>query len=61
MPGQDDLSNGGSPSALATQAVSLGDHLLGVTTNHTLSGISVIDEFVSSGTRDIHFFFTTPS
>lgn len=48
-------------NALATQSVSLGDHLLGVTTNTSLHGITVINEFIDPLRRELHFFFTTPS
>ncbi|XP_066943846.1 endosome/lysosome-associated apoptosis and autophagy regulator family member 2-like isoform X1 [Macrobrachium rosenbergii] len=49
--------------AVATQSVSLGDHLVGVTTNNSLMNISVIPEFTlsnTSGQKDLHFFYTTP-
>ncbi|CAL4108298.1 unnamed protein product [Meganyctiphanes norvegica] len=51
----------GRVGAVATQSVSLGDHLLGVTTNSSLMGIDVIEEFVKPDSKDIHFFYTSPS
>ncbi|KAB7497174.1 hypothetical protein Anas_02860 [Armadillidium nasatum] len=48
-------------SALATQSVSLGDHLLGVTKNDSMHGIRVIEEFIDSKKEDLHFYYSTPS
>lgn len=63
LPGMDGVVEGGQTGKLATQSVSLGDHIVGYTTNNTLMNISVIEEFANSspaGSPDLHFFYTTP-
>ncbi|KAK7063026.1 hypothetical protein SK128_018005 [Halocaridina rubra] len=62
VPGMEGMSGWGRVGAVSTQAVSLGDHLIGVTTNTTLMNISVIPEFAQSnitGKKDLHFFYFT--
>ncbi|XP_050739422.1 endosome/lysosome-associated apoptosis and autophagy regulator family member 2-like isoform X2 [Eriocheir sinensis] len=62
VPGVDGVVEGGQTGKLATQSVSLGDHIVGYTTNTTLRNISVIEEFANSSpaaSPDLHFFYTT--
>ncbi|KAK3864258.1 hypothetical protein Pcinc_028364 [Petrolisthes cinctipes] len=55
-------SGGSRTGAVATQSVTLGDHLVGVTTNTSLMDITVIEEFrePNASHNDLHFFYTTP-
>lgn len=65
VPGMESMAgrSGRFPGTMVTQSVTLGDHLVGVTTNTTLMNITVIKEFQqddSTTTKDLHFFYTTP-
>ncbi|MPC25143.1 UPF0577 protein KIAA1324-like [Portunus trituberculatus] len=63
VPGVEGVIEGGHTGKLATQSVSLGDHLIGYSTNTTLMNISVIDEFINphpAVSPDLHFFYTAP-
>lgn len=63
VPGVEGVIEGGHTGKLATQSVSLGDHLVGYSTNTTLMNISVIDEFINpypAVSPDLHFFYTAP-
>ncbi|KAK8754670.1 hypothetical protein OTU49_017530, partial [Cherax quadricarinatus] len=63
VPGMEGMTGSGRNGAVATQSVTLGDHLVGVTTNTTLMDITVIEEFQqpnNSLKHDLHFFYTTP-
>ncbi|XP_063598992.1 endosome/lysosome-associated apoptosis and autophagy regulator family member 2-like isoform X2 [Penaeus indicus] len=63
VPGVEGMSGLFRVGAIATQSVSLGDHLVGVTTNPSYLNISVIKEFVQpnrTNRRDLHFYYSTP-
>ncbi|XP_076357562.1 endosome/lysosome-associated apoptosis and autophagy regulator family member 2-like isoform X1 [Tachypleus tridentatus] len=53
-------SEGGS-STLATQSVSLGDTLIGITTRPVYNNISIVEEFVEGQAhqKDIHFYYSS--
>lgn len=63
VPGLEGMSGPKRTAAVATQSVTLGDHLVAVTTNTTVMDITVIEEFQqpnNSDKKDLHFFYTTP-
>lgn len=63
VPGLEGMSGPKRIGAVATQSVTLGDHLVAVTTNTTVMGITVIEEFQqqnNSNRKDLHFYYTTP-
>ncbi|GAB6028023.1 hypothetical protein CHUAL_002249 [Chamberlinius hualienensis] len=53
----------GSNSVITAQSISLGDHLIGITTDSTYSNIEVISEFQHPKNRhnDVHFFYSSPT
>ncbi|XP_042213922.1 endosome/lysosome-associated apoptosis and autophagy regulator family member 2-like isoform X1 [Homarus americanus] len=63
VPKMEGLYGPGRIEAVATQSVTLGDHLVGVSINTTLMDITVIEEFQlpnNSLKKDLHFFYKTP-
>ena len=52
---QEDSSSG----PLSTQSVTLGDHLIGMTTQSHLGDMHVLDEFWNA--KDLHVFYGTPT
>lgn len=56
------MKNNEGVRSLAAQSISLGDHLIGVTTETSLSNITVIKEFIQKKSRypDVHLFYFSP-
>lgn len=55
------VADAGALSPMSTQSVTLGDHLIGMTTETQLGDTTVLDEFVKAGTKDLHVFYATPA